>query len=160
MFTHMGTGLSANIANAETVRCHLMPWIDQEMCTACGICVDECPVGAIDIEDNVRAAIVESDCIRCGRCHDACPQEAVRHDSERIPQEVAANLQWVSKLLDHFQSPSECVAFMARIGRHFNKQKKVIERTLAALNTVGEDTANDLDAAIRSTLESRERRAN
>ncbi len=49
---------------------------------------------------------------------------------------------------------------MARIGRHFNKQKKVIERTLAALNTVGEDTANDLDAAIRSTLESRERRAN
>ena len=138
-----------------------MPWVNQEMCTGCGICEDECSVGAIEIDSNGLAAIKDADCIRCGRCHDACPEEAVRHDGERIPQDVAANLQWVCGLLDHFATASERAAFMGRIGRHFNKEKKVIEKTLAALETVGEeDTAAGLDAAVRSVLGPRDRRTN
>lgn len=134
-----------------------MPWVKQEMCTGCGICVDECPVGAIELDSNALAVIKDAECIRCGKCHDVCPQEAVRHDSERIPQEVAANLQWVRGLLDHFKTASERAAFMDRIGRHFNKEKKVMEKTLAALETVAEETAGGLDAAIRLVLEPKDR---
>ncbi|MFO7956562.1 MAG: 4Fe-4S binding protein, partial [Candidatus Brocadiia bacterium] len=63
-----------------------MPWVSEEMCVGCGVCVEECPVDAIAMVDDV-ARINEEECIRCGHCHDVCPQEAVRHDSERIPQE-------------------------------------------------------------------------
>jgi ferredoxin len=75
-----------------------MPWIRSEDCVACGVCIEECPVGAISI-DGGFAVIDERTCIRCGKCHDVCPQEAVRHDSERIPQEVAANVEWTNDLL-------------------------------------------------------------
>ena len=134
-----------------------MPWVNKEMCTGCGLCVQVCPVKAIVLTDDGRASINDDLCIRCGSCHNACHQEAVRHDGERIPQDVAANLQWVSRLLDHFETASERVAFMGRIGRHFNKQKKVIEKTLVALETVGEDTSVGLDAAIRAALEPQDR---
>jgi len=138
-----------------------VPWVNQEMCTGCGTCEDECPVGAVEVDSNGLASIKDADCIRCGRCHDVCPEEAVRHDSERIPQEVAANLQWVRGLLDHFETASEREAFMDRIRRYFNKQKKVIEKTLTALETVGdEDTAAGLDAAVRSLLGPRNRGTN
>jgi len=137
-----------------------MPWVDQEMCTSCGICVEACPVGAIALDEQNLAEIHDAECIRCGRCHDVCPVEAVRHDSERIPLEVTANLQWVRRLLDHFDTPAERRDFMDRIGRHFNKEKKVVERTLAAIGGLGDDIAAGLDAAIHSTQASQDRAAN
>lgn len=124
-----------------------MPWVDQDLCEGCGVCIDECPVGAIGLGGGA-AAIDDAECIRCGRCHDVCPQDAVRHDSEKIPQDVAANLEWVRGLLDHFQEPSERAAFMARMVRFFNKQKKVSERTLAAITAVEDKPAEGIDAAI------------
>jgi ferredoxin len=36
-----------------------MPWINQEMCTGCQICVDECSVGAIVMDEGL-AMIDES----------------------------------------------------------------------------------------------------
>ena len=125
-----------------------MPWIKQDMCTSCSLCVNECPVGAIELNVDGFAEIDEGECVRCGRCHDVCPQEAVRHDGERIPQEVAENLRWVRKLLRHFQDPQEQSAFMQRMVRFFNKQKKVSERTLAAIAAAEDKPAEGLDAAI------------
>jgi ferredoxin len=125
-----------------------MPWIKQDMCTGCSMCVDECPVGAIELTADGFAEIDEAECIRCGRCHDVCPQQAVRHDGERIPQEVAENLRWVRKLLGHFQDPKEQSAFMQRMVRFFNKQKKVSEQTLAAM-AAADKPAEGIDAAIR-----------
>jgi ferredoxin len=137
-----------------------MPWINKEMCTGCELCVQVCPVKAIALGDDNLAFIDDNLCIRCGKCHDACAQQAVRHDSERIPQDVAANLQWVRRLLDHFETTSERAAFIGRIKRYFNKEKKVIEKTLAVLKTLDGDTTQRLDAAIRSALEPQDQQAN
>lgn len=134
-----------------------MPWVNEEMCTGCGVCVDECPVGAIRLGASDTAAIDEAECIRCGRCHDVCPQEAVRHDSERIPREVAANLEWVRGLLHHFQEPSERTAFMDRIARFYKKERKVTEQTLAAVESAREDPAGQLGVALRLLLEPQDR---
>jgi len=69
-----------------------MPWVNQDMCAGCGICVDHCPTGAIQQENFGKAIIDDGKCIRCGKCHTACPKDAVRHDSEKIPEMVKQNV--------------------------------------------------------------------
>jgi ferredoxin len=130
-----------------------MPWVKQELCNGCGVCIDECPVGAMKMETDDCAAIEAAECIRCGQCHDVCPQDAVRHDSELVPREIAANLQWVRDLLVHFREPAEQAAFMDRMVRFFNKQKKVSEETIAFIKAAGDDPANGIENAIRALFE-------
>ena len=49
--------------------------IDPNVCSACGSCIDECPIGAIS-EGDVYS-IAAGDCIDCGACSDVCPLEAI-----------------------------------------------------------------------------------
>ena len=112
-----------------------MPWVKQEMCTGCSICVDECPVDAMSVSDG-KASIDEKNCIRCGHCHDVCPEEAVRHDSERIPEEIEANLQWTRQLLRHFDTDEEKHGLIERMKRYFAKEKKVAQQTIERLDDV------------------------
>ena len=46
-----------------------------EDCTACGTCIDECPVEAISEGDIYK--IDPDTCTDCGACCDACPVEAI-----------------------------------------------------------------------------------
>ena len=110
-----------------------MPWINADDCVACGACVEECLVGAISMSSRT-SVIDEKACIRCGKCHDICPQEAVRHDSERIPVEVAANVAWTKDLLRHFESPDEQRGLIDRMNRYFVKERKVAEQSIARLD--------------------------
>lgn len=41
-------------------------------CDGCGICVDECPAEAVQVEDD-QARIIQEKCILCGYCALACP---------------------------------------------------------------------------------------
>lgn len=117
-------------------RTEFMPWVNAELCVGCAVCVEECPVGAISMVEET-AQINDEECIRCGRCHDACPSEAVRHDGERIPQEIEANLAWAGQLLKHFKTPEEKTALVERLKRYFSKQKKVAEQTIQRLESLG-----------------------
>lgn len=49
--------------------------VDEEACTACGVCEDRCQTYAISIED--FAVVKESKCIGCGLCVTTCPTEAI-----------------------------------------------------------------------------------
>jgi Pyruvate/2-oxoacid:ferredoxin oxidoreductase delta subunit len=49
--------------------------IDEELCIACGNCVERCPVKAITMED---VAIVDRNlCLGCGLCASVCQEEAI-----------------------------------------------------------------------------------
>ena len=49
--------------------------IDVELCTGCGICLESCPFGAMDIEDDI--ASVNEKCNLCGACVDTCDFGAI-----------------------------------------------------------------------------------
>jgi len=108
------------------------------MCTGCEICVDECPAGAISMDDGA-AHIDDSSCIRCGVCHETCPNDAVRHDGERVPEEVESNLDWVRGLLEndyYAHDEQKRAALMRRMERHFTKDIDVAKRTIEQLGAL------------------------
>lgn len=112
-----------------------MPWVNKEMCTGCELCIEVCPVEAIEVSDG-EGFINDDLCVRCGKCHDICPEEAVRHDGERIPEEIAANLDRTRGFLKHCATPEERDALLERMKRFFNKERKVASQTLAELNSL------------------------
>lgn len=91
------------------------------------------------------ASIDDDECIRCGVCHDVSPEDAVRHDGERIPEEVEANLTWAGGLLAHEYYADDAdgqAALVERLGRYFTKEKKVAEQTIEWLGELLEATEN------------------
>ena len=52
----------------------LLPTTDEEKCVMCGVCVDVCPMEAIDRED--VSVVDASKCIKCCACVKECPKEA------------------------------------------------------------------------------------
>ena len=50
--------------------------VNNEECTGCGICAEECPADAIVVEID-KAKISEDKCTDCGTCADSCPNEAI-----------------------------------------------------------------------------------
>ena len=113
-----------------------MPWVDEEQCSGCAVCVEECPVDAISMQDEI-AAIDMDGCIRCGVCHDMCPEDAVRHDGEKIPERIQQNLDMTRRFMDEcarlLGDDTERWKCLERMKKHFNKEKRVAEETLAAL---------------------------
>jgi len=50
--------------------------IDPDECTACGDCIERCPMDAIQERDNV-CEVADGRCIGCGLCVSVCPGEAI-----------------------------------------------------------------------------------
>lgn len=50
--------------------------VDEEKCTGCESCVEECPTEAINMADD-KAVINSETCSDCGVCVDTCPVEAI-----------------------------------------------------------------------------------
>ena len=53
-----------------------MAYVISDACTACGACVEVCPVEAISAGDPIYKIDADK-CIDCGQCADACPAEAI-----------------------------------------------------------------------------------
>ena len=49
--------------------------VDSEKCTGCGICIDVCPAGAIEVKE--KAVINYEICTGCAACITECPNKAI-----------------------------------------------------------------------------------
>ena len=52
------------------------PQADPERCTACGTCVEQCPVEALELVDDLPRVDPER-CITCFCCQEMCPEKAI-----------------------------------------------------------------------------------
>ncbi len=52
------------------------PQVDHQLCTACGACIDQCPVSAISMVGNFPQAHGDT-CIACFCCQEICPEKAM-----------------------------------------------------------------------------------
>ena len=57
------------------IKLFIMAYKITDECTACGTCIDECPVEAIS-EGDIYVIDPEL-CTDCGACADVCPVEAI-----------------------------------------------------------------------------------
>jgi ferredoxin len=57
-------------------------FIDQDLCTRCGICSAVCSARIIDpVDENALPRVADAKagmCIRCGHCEAFCPSQALR----------------------------------------------------------------------------------
>ena len=73
-----GEAILSNPAIQEflTSRTLLRPKADPELCTACETCVNQCPVSALSMRDDIP--VVDPDvCIVCFCCPEICPEKAI-----------------------------------------------------------------------------------
>lgn len=54
-----------------------MAHVISDACLACGACADQCPVGAIAMDDAKGIYVINSECVDCGACVDTCPVGAI-----------------------------------------------------------------------------------
>ena len=58
------------------------PVISADECIGCGICVDACPSGVLDIVGSTAAVVNEDSCIGCGDCMEECPMGAIEVEED------------------------------------------------------------------------------
>jgi heterodisulfide reductase subunit A len=74
----------------------LIPLINEDECTGCGLCEMSCPFNAIHVESTEKgrkAKVIAASCKGCGTCGAGCPQLAIqmRHfTNEQILAQVHA----------------------------------------------------------------------
>ncbi len=62
---------------AATKKIH---YIDQNVCTKCGLCIEECPEEAIMVveKDGEEVHVIDQEkCTQCGICIEGCPEGAI-----------------------------------------------------------------------------------
>ena len=53
------------------------PIINEDDCSACGICVDACPQGVLEIVGESAEAVNEEHCTACAAFMEECPMGAI-----------------------------------------------------------------------------------
>lgn len=71
---NIGMGFGSRAGKLD-MHCDVHPSVKGEKCETCGLCVKNCPSGAIRLKK--KAVIDEKLCIGCGECYVYCPNRAI-----------------------------------------------------------------------------------
>ena len=179
---HIQTGLGAAIKNlgmgcaarAGKLEQHsdVHPRVKPKSCTNCGLCLDYCPAGAIEVRDGA-AFIIDERCIGCGECLVVCKSNAVKmhwdEDSAKLQEKMAeyAYAVWSRfpgkigflNFLIHMTKDCDCLAkdqppFAADIGIAASLDPVALDRASVelVLKTAGNDVLRagyDLDWSLQ-----------
>ena len=72
---NIGMGCGSKHGKME-MHTHGTPYIDENACIGCGMCVKNCINDGVKIE-NGKAVVVEDKCLGCGHCFAFCPKGAI-----------------------------------------------------------------------------------
>jgi len=90
--------------------------IDEEKCTGCGLCVPDCPEGALQIIDGKARLISDLFCDGLGACIGSCPEgaitieerEAEPYDEAKVMKNIVkAGKNTIEAHLKHLRSHGE-----------------------------------------------------
>lgn len=83
-------------------------WIDQELCTLCGLCIPVCVRRIIEEDDEAARVTDPTRCILCGHCKAVCPEDAPQIPSLQIEEFESApakeHLPRANHLMNLFRS--------------------------------------------------------
>jgi NADH:ubiquinone oxidoreductase subunit F (NADH-binding)/(2Fe-2S) ferredoxin len=66
-------------------------YIEPKKCTACRLCMKNCPEGAIEGDKRIIHVIDQTKCIKCGICYDVCPPKigaVMKISGEPVPPPI------------------------------------------------------------------------
>ena len=113
--------------------------IDEEKCNGCGLCIPDCPEGALQVIDGKARLISDLFCDGLGACIKACPQgamtteerEAEPYDENKVMENVVKGGQNVIKahlkhLKDHGEDGfyNQAVEFLRRNNMEIKKMEE------------------------------------
>ncbi len=87
--------------------------VDEDLCVACGLCVEMCPYGAPELYDGdkgSKARIIEALCHGCGTCVAACPQKAIvanQFTDDQITSEIVSALDDIGNASGKTKAPAK-----------------------------------------------------
>jgi uncharacterized protein (DUF362 family)/NAD-dependent dihydropyrimidine dehydrogenase PreA subunit len=73
-----GEAIAGNQAILQLMnsKAYVKPKADPDLCTACGACIEHCPVAALTLQETIP--VVDADtCIACFCCQEICPEKAM-----------------------------------------------------------------------------------
>lgn len=117
--------------------------VDHKKCTGCGICIQDCPLGAVQLK--MKKAFVNNKCTNCGACMRVCNEGAMSLEDPIIFGGIVCDA-----------CPIECRIKEGYIGachRYKNEEGKVISITAHhTFEDVKHIVGQDLKEAIRRPL--------
>jgi len=80
-------------------------YIDNNLCTNCGICYNVCPTGALSTDESrLKIIFSPSICIKCKICHDVCPEKCLHLEEKLYIKDFVSNGKILST---HIMIPCE-----------------------------------------------------
>ncbi len=96
---------------------HAYPARGHAECTACGLCVEACPDGAVRLTDDGPVIDAER-CVNCGACARACPTDALVNERSGYAVTVGGRLGRHPRLAEELtvvDGPEEALAVVERL---------------------------------------------